>query len=93
MTEWDEDKSEATFAARGFDFAFAARVFAGDTLQRVDDRNDYGEARLIAVGEVDGVILTVVYSWRGDRRRIISARRASRHERRAYRHAFGGEAE
>jgi len=46
-----------------------------------DDRRDYGEARVRAIGEVDGVVLHVVFTDRGDVRRIISARLADRKER------------
>ena len=42
---------------------------------------DYGEARVRAIGEADGLVLHVVFTDRGDVRRIISARLASRKER------------
>jgi uncharacterized protein len=83
--EWDEEKTAATLAARGFDFAFASRIFDGEVLRRPDLRRDYGEPRWVAIGEVAGETLAVVYTYRGDRVRIISARRANRRERRAYR--------
>lgn len=93
---WDARKSEANLAQRGFDFAFASVVFDGPTLERADDREDYGERRIIAVGLADGVHLTVVYADRpGTRemvRRIISARRSNRRERRAYDEAYDQEA-
>ena len=77
---------------RGFDFAFAAAVFAGPTLERIDTRQDYGEIRRIALGIADGIPLAVVYTDRveaGDIvRRIISARVSSRRERQAYRKIF-----
>lgn len=87
--EWDDAKSERNFRERGIDFEYACRVFEGDVLERDDTRRNYGERRLIAVGEVDGETLTVVYTWRGETRRIISVRRADRRERHAYREAFG----
>ena len=37
---WDPEKSERNFAERGFDFAFAAAIFAGPTLERIDTRQD-----------------------------------------------------
>ena len=77
---------------RGFDFAFAAAVFAGPTLERIDTRQDYGEVRRIALGIADGFPFAVVYTDRveaGDIvRRIISARVSSRRERQAYRKIF-----
>ncbi len=67
MLEWDEEKSQRNFVERGFDFAFASRIFSGDTIERDDDRRDYGERRIVALGEVSGVVLVVVYTWRGER--------------------------
>lgn len=85
---WDERKSEENLRRRGFDFAFASLVFEQRTLERTDDRRDYGETRTIAVGLADDVALTVVYTDRAEAgvviRRIISARRSSRDERQAY---------
>lgn len=86
---WDRRKSEANLALRGFDFMFAALIFSGAILERVDDRRDYGEPRLVAVGIADEVCLTVVYTDRhraggGIERRIISARLSNRKERRVY---------
>ena len=43
MFEWDEAKSEANLESRGFDFAYAARIFEGPTLELDDDRAEYGE--------------------------------------------------
>ncbi len=63
---WDLRKSERNFAERAFDFAFAASIFAGPTLERIDTRQDYGEVRRIALGIADGIPLTVVYSDRAE---------------------------
>ena len=87
--EWDAEKSARNYRDRGFDFGAAAQIFAGYTLERPDTRQEYGEPRIIALGKVAGVGLTVVYTDRRDRvsvvvRRIISARRSSRHERARY---------
>jgi uncharacterized DUF497 family protein len=90
---WDPVKSEANLAARGFDFEFATLMFDGPTLERDDQRQSYGERRVIAVGLADGIHLTAVYTDRragggGVTRRIISARRSNRRERRFYDQAF-----
>jgi uncharacterized DUF497 family protein len=62
----------------------------------VDDRADYGERRVIAVGLADGLHLTVVCTDRGSTREmvrfIISARRSNRQERRTYDQAYDEEA-
>ena len=89
MFEWDEAKSRKNLRERGFDFAFAARVFDQDVLEQEDTRHGYGEQRVIALGEIEGEVFVVVYTRRGPYRRIISARRASRRERNAYRQTFG----
>jgi uncharacterized protein len=86
---WDPAKSEENLRLRGFDFAFASLIFYGPTLQRADRRRDYGEERVIAVGLAQGLELTIVYTDRvlSDKaveRRIISARRSNRRERKAY---------
>jgi uncharacterized DUF497 family protein len=87
--EWDEAKSDANFEERGFDFEFASLIFDGLTLEVEDRRKDYGERRVVAIGVGAGLHLTVVYTDRQLAsgqvvRRIISARRSSRHERKIY---------
>lgn len=85
---WDDAKSAHNLEHRGFDFEYAARVFRGRTVTREDRRQDYGEARMVALGIVDGVCLTVVFTDRIDDgrrvRRIISARYSNRRERDEY---------
>ena len=78
--------------ARGFDFEFATLIFERVTLERTDDRRNYGERRVVAIGLAQGLHLTVAYTDRGGpgeeiERRIISARRSNRRERKAYREA------
>ena len=69
----------------GIAFEDAVRIFEGPTLEKADDRYDYGESRVYAIGVVNGVEMTVVYSDRtGNERRIISAWKAEKHEREAY---------
>ena len=82
--EFDPAKSEKTLPERGFDFAFAAQVFNGRTETYVDDRVDYDEVRMVAIGKIDGKLHTAVYTDRGEVRRIISAHRASRQESRTW---------
>ena len=50
----------------------------------IDDREDYGEGRLNVIGFCEGVLLYVTYTERGDRLRLISARRAEKHEQDRY---------
>mgnify|MGYP000923945905 CR=1 FL=1 len=72
-------RMEAKDGSFGFDFA--AQIFLGRVLTQVDDREDYGEVRIKAIGEVDGIVLVVIYTDRDDVRWIISARKANRKER------------
>jgi uncharacterized DUF497 family protein len=83
--EWDDVKSKRNEALRGLDFEFASRVFDGSFFEREDRRHDYGELRFLTTGEVDGFVITVVWTPRSRARRIISAWPASRQERRMYR--------
>lgn len=83
--EWDSAKSQATYDERGVDFEAAGRVFEGDYVEREDLRQDYGERRYVVTGAVEGVVITIVWTPRGRRRRIISAWPASDRERRVYR--------
>ena len=90
---WDPEKSDANLRDRGFDFVFASLIFEAPTLEREDTRRDYNERRMIAIGLAAGLELTVCYTDRLDGsgavdRRIISARRSNRRERKAYREAF-----
>jgi uncharacterized DUF497 family protein len=85
--EWDPVKNAAKLAKHRVDFDDAVRIFSGPVLEKVDMRRDYGEQRIAAVGVASGLELFVVYTWRESRRRIISARRANRDEREAYRRA------
>lgn len=68
------------------------RGFRRPDRRRVDDRFDYGERRVYAVGLVNGLEITVIYTDRErDERRIISAWRAEPHERRHYWKSIEGE--
>ena len=82
--EWDEEKRAANLEKHGVDFVLAAKVFRNPTLERVDDRADYGEERLVAVGHWEDQVLIVIYTWRGSHRRIISAWKAGTNDKETY---------
>ncbi|MGK7937637.1 MAG: BrnT family toxin [Xenococcaceae cyanobacterium] len=82
--EWDENKRRSNLSKHGIDFVDAAKIFNSSVLERVDNRYDYDETRIVTLGEVNGVVLFVVYTKRGEVRRIISARRATKGERNKY---------
>jgi hypothetical protein len=92
---WDRRKSAENLRVRGFDFEFATLVFEGPTLEREDQRRDYGEKRTIAIGLAQGIAITVVYTDRAEAgslvRRVISARLSNRRERQTYFEALAQE--
>ena len=78
--EFDTGKRDKTLAERGLDFARAGEVFSGVTATVVDTRSDYGEPRLNTVGMLDGRLVVLVWTPRGEVRRIISMRKANERE-------------
>ena len=82
--EWDERKRAANLAKHGVDFELAKLIFEAPTLEGPDDRRNYGERRFGAFGMAKGIVLFVVYTWRGGRRRLISARKAGKDEQKIY---------
>ncbi len=83
--EWDDEKSNSNLAKHGIDFEEAALIFAGLTITRIDDRDDYGETREVSIGQLDAhIIIVVVHTDRTGTTRLISARRANRAERKIY---------
>ena len=86
--EWDEVKARNNFAKHRVSFLTAAAIFANETLERIDDREDYGEVRFIALGRVEAEVYRIVFTWRGENLiRIISAQKANRDEREIYHRA------
>jgi uncharacterized DUF497 family protein len=83
--EWDDEKAAKNLAAHGVSFETAKLVF-GDAfgVELLDDRRDYGEERWVRIGVVEGTILTVVYTERSERKRLISARQATKLEQDDY---------
>ena len=82
---WSESKNRQNLRLHGVGFEDAVKVFEGATLERVDDRFDYGEERIYAIGMVNGLEITVIYvDLEAGERRIISAWRSEPHERREY---------
>jgi uncharacterized protein len=84
--EWDDAKNTANIVKHGVGFVLARDVFKDlFAIERLDDRQDYGEERYVIVGTVEGRLLSVAYAMRGDNVvRIISARGATPLEKRQY---------
>jgi uncharacterized DUF497 family protein len=82
---WDPKKNRRNVAYHGVAFEDAIKIFEGPTLEKIDDRFDYGEVRVYAIGVVNAIEITAIYTdGSHGERRIISAWRAERHEREAY---------
>jgi uncharacterized DUF497 family protein len=82
--EWDEDKRQVNIEKHGIDFSDIQAVFTNPIVERVDDRRDYGETRIILLGIIDNRVLCIVYTLRVSVCRIISARKANQREQRTY---------
>ncbi len=84
--EWDEQKNNSNIQKHGIDFIDACEIFNGYVYIDYDNREDYDEDRWLGIGMLpNGLIITVVFTERGeDTVRFISARRANYHERKYY---------
>jgi uncharacterized protein len=83
--EWDDAKAEVNLRKHKISFRAASRVFDDPLVVIEQDLSeDYGEDRFLAIGLVADLLMAVAYTERGDRVRIISARKANAHEQRTY---------
>ena len=82
---WDLEKATSNLEKHGIYFADAVGVLEDEQALSIEDLTDYGEERFVSVGmDYLGRILTVVFTYRNDEIRIISARKATKKERLAY---------
>ena len=90
--EWDNGKAVENLSKHGVDFADAiAALEDANRLEEIDTRFEYGEERIQIIGMARGNVLFVIGTLRGeDSCRIISARKATRHEQDRY---FAGDHE
>ncbi len=83
--EWDQDKNAVNIRKHGIDFADVTDIFNHPMLSMLDEREDCGEERWVAIGWIHALIGVVVYTERqGNVIRIISARKATKQEVRRY---------
>lgn len=83
--EWNADKDAENQAKHGISFEEVTHIFDGPILTKIDDREDYGEVREITMGLLSpDAVLVVVHTDRGDKTRLISARKANRRERQVF---------
>lgn len=81
---YDAEKRELTLEKRGLDFEDAVHVFAGPVFDLEDDGKDYGETRWLTFGLLNERMVVLVWTQRGEARRIISMRKANDRERKRY---------
>jgi len=83
--EWDTKKAARNLARHGISFEVAREVFDDPySVERLDDREDYGEGRYNITGMVKARLITVTYTIRRGRIRLISARLSEPFDRRYY---------
>lgn len=87
--EFDPVKRDRALIERGLDFARAGVVFSGRHFTAEDVREDYPEPRFITVGQLDGRMVVMVWTPRGEVRRIISMRKANEREQARYARRLG----
>lgn len=81
--EWDEVKRKFNLEKHEIDFIDAIEIFHDpDRIEFESTRS--GETRVQTIGMIHEVVIFLVYTQRGRKKRIISARRASKNERKAY---------
>jgi uncharacterized protein len=85
---YDSAKRDWTLRHRGLASEAAAKVFAGLTIDIPDLRREYGEPRTNTVGHLDGRMVIVCWTPRGNDRRITSMRKANEREKARYRKRF-----
>ena len=87
--EWDEAKNRQNLEKHGIDFDRAKEIWRGVVVEGPSSQAHHGEPRYLAIGQSEAKIMTVVFTWRGNVRRIISARAAREHEKKAYEKKIG----
>lgn len=86
--EWDPAKARANLAKHGILFADAVAVLEDERAMTIRDPFSEEEERWVTLGsDFLGRVLVVVYTWRAEKVRLISARRATRSERKQYEEA------
>ena len=88
--EWDEEKNKENIRKHGFDFADAWEVFETPMRTALDLRENYGEDRWNGIGFLGNRIVVVIFTYRSETViRIISLRKALKHERKKFEKAIG----
>ena len=80
MVTYDEAKRKINLKKHGIDFVGCEAIFSSPVVSWEDDRDDYGEQRINTLGFLNGVVVHLTYTERGDDLHIISLRKAEKHE-------------
>ncbi len=90
--EWDEEKNKENIRKHGLDFADAWEMFDAPMLTALDARDDYGEDRFVGIGFLRERVIVIVFTERAEEIiRIISLRKALKHERKQFEEIIGNE--
>ena len=82
--QWDKTKATSNLKKHGIEFVDAVSVFS-DELAITIPENRFDEERFVTIGtDVFGRVLVIVFTWRSEDIRLISARLAERRERKQY---------
>jgi len=84
VIDWNQRKRQSNIKKHGLDFADADQVFDGVTFTYEDDRIAYGEQRAVTLGLLNGILVSIVHTEQSDHIRVISMRKATKHEREIY---------
>ena len=88
MITWDDAKRQENLRKHGFDFVGCDTVFDHPVVAWEDDREAYGEQRINVLGFLNGDLVHLTYTERGDDVHVISLRKVEKHEIRRYRAAL-----
>jgi uncharacterized DUF497 family protein len=88
MFEWHEDKRQINLAKHGLDLVVGRDLFDGRPVLTLPSRF-LGEERFITTGLIEAKLLSIVWTWRDEKRRLISFRKARDGEKTAYRQLHG----
>ena len=87
--EWDEEKNRENIRKHGLDFADAWQIFEAPMLTMLDTKEDYGEDRFLGLGFLKNFVVVVVYTEpKEETTRVISLRKALKHERKQFEEAL-----
>jgi len=81
--EWDDNKNKVNITKHGIDFVDAKEIWQGKVME-FPSPQDHNEERIIAIGLYKERCITVIYTWRDNIRRLISARKARENEQKDY---------